>query len=94
MNVPLFLITSTRGAPASASMSTPSRLSLATAGRLHLRRRVPPGWEGICACVLFGGGICSPRASALMKSMTDFGRLHAVGVGEVVVLAGARAPGA
>src|SRR4051794_17897705 len=85
MKMPFCLTTSTRGAPAAASTSTPSSVSLATVGRLRLevrRRRLGRDLR------VRAGRRCRVLAAPFRLDEVDYGlrRLHAVGICEVVVL--------
>src|SRR5262245_42533895 len=84
MKVPFCLTTSTRGAPTFASISTPSRVSLATISRLRLelfRRRLGRDL-GVRTGRRQGGLVARLRLDEVDYGL---GRLHAVGIGEVVL---------
>src|SRR5215212_5121419 len=83
MKVPFCLMTSTRGAPAAASISTPSRVSLATDRRVHLGRNA----SGLSGDLRMRVGRRRHRLAARLgvDEVDDrLRRLHAVGVLVVV----------
>src|SRR3954466_14056761 len=84
MNVPLFLMTSTSGAPAAASISMPSRVSLATDRRVHLGVRTSGLSGDLRVGIVWRRHRLAPGLG--VDEVDDrLRRLHAVGVLVVVV---------